>query len=152
MQSRRRSTERQNIRRAAEYYLCCQQDPAWTFIPAGMGFEFSLDEMFTQVATMQARKERDEFPEVAIPRRTRKLRKEYAAEFAKTNAAKPEIRRDFASNQTAPPAPAPQLRLFNTRGGHSVLPKVEFVPLSTGPFTPPLLRRFPNKSYRRPNR
>jgi len=87
MQGRRKSIERQQIRRAAEYYLCCQQDPNWTFNPAEIGFEFSLDEMFTQVATMQSMKEGDEFPEVAIPLRARKLKKEYAAEFAKTKAA-----------------------------------------------------------------
>jgi hypothetical protein len=72
---------------AASIRICCQQDPDWTFNPAEIGFEFSLDEMFTQVATMQSMKERDEFPEVAIPIRARRLKKEYAAEFAKTKAA-----------------------------------------------------------------
>jgi hypothetical protein len=43
--------------------------------------------MFTQVATMESTKERDEFPEVAIPLRARRLKKEYAAQFAKTKAA-----------------------------------------------------------------
>ncbi len=87
MQSRRRSTERQKIRRAAEYYICCQLDPDWTFNPPEIGFEFSLDEMFTQVATIESTKERDEFPEVAIPIRARRLKEEYAAEFAKKKAA-----------------------------------------------------------------
>ncbi len=75
------------IRRAAEYYICCQSDPHWTFNPAEIGFEFSLDQMFTQVATIQSLKEGDEFPEVAIPIRAGRLKKEYAAEFAKTKAA-----------------------------------------------------------------
>jgi hypothetical protein len=43
--------------------------------------------MFTQLATLESTKERDEFPEVAIPIRARRLKKEYAAEFAKAKAA-----------------------------------------------------------------
>jgi hypothetical protein len=87
MQRKRKSEEQRKIQRAAEYYICCQQDPDWTFNPAEIGFEFSLDAMFTQVATIQSRQEGGEFPEVAIPIRVAELQAEYAAELAKTKVA-----------------------------------------------------------------
>jgi hypothetical protein len=87
MQRKRKSVEDRNIKRAADYYICCLQDPDWAFNPADLGFEFSLDEMFTQLAAMQARQERDSFPETTIPGRAAELKQEYAAELAKPKAA-----------------------------------------------------------------
>jgi hypothetical protein len=86
MQRQRKSAEQHKIKRAAEYYICCSKTD-WKFNPPEIGFEFSLDEMFTQVAAMKSREARDEFPEVAIPIIAARLKEEYAAELAKTKAA-----------------------------------------------------------------
>ena len=78
MQSKRKLVEQHQIKRAAEYYICCTKTD-WTFNPPEIGFDFSLDDMFTYLAAIEAREAREQFPEVAVPLIAARLKMEYAA-------------------------------------------------------------------------